>query len=442
MSDPSRRQIQNSQGRNRRLVPLLVATVVSVGFAAEAPAQAPDPGPGHCVANCGSGSGSASPSPPPRARNRDQPRTVQRKSRQPRSTQRQTHVAVRKWNRLYQRGVRALEAGRPEEAVRRFQKAARLVPRNANTWNALGVAYQRSGRLREASDAYRRALAIRPGVRYAATNLAALEERMRRRRLAQALRRENEAIRNLEHHIEGLERRLDGLRRQFGRIDRRFTDHHRDIEGWLSMGRAERERAWAAYRDLALDAVLDSLFDVTLRRNRKASHKVRSRLRELERRYSAHGASVRLEKAKAKLRKAQVDLLSERGVVELARELRRQESLVRAAHRAGTARRSEERLEALLDLVGALPSPPTTQLLIGSLRLGEATLFARFTGYHARRRIEQLLEVNEKDYRALTRLSEQYVDLVDARWRSKLDLMTRRQQVSRLTAALDGRSGR
>ena len=56
------------------------------------------------------------------------------------------------------RGDAALQAGRSAEAVAWLERAAQLLPSEAEAWNRLGLAYHQAGRLDEAAKAYGRAL--------------------------------------------------------------------------------------------------------------------------------------------------------------------------------------------------------------------------------------------------------------------------------------------
>ena len=56
------------------------------------------------------------------------------------------------------RGDAALNAGQPVEAIQWLERAAELLPSDAEVWNRLGLAYHQAGRLDEASKAYGRSL--------------------------------------------------------------------------------------------------------------------------------------------------------------------------------------------------------------------------------------------------------------------------------------------
>src|SRR5712692_4775069 len=56
-------------------------------------------------------------------------------------------------------GERAIGEGNLEGAVEQLQKATRLLPKNAQAWNHLGLAYHGSRQPAEALGAYRQALA-------------------------------------------------------------------------------------------------------------------------------------------------------------------------------------------------------------------------------------------------------------------------------------------
>ncbi len=59
-------------------------------------------------------------------------------------------------------GYDALVAGRNEEAIRWFRDALRYKPKMASYWFDLGIAYQRTGKTREAREAYQRAQQLEP----------------------------------------------------------------------------------------------------------------------------------------------------------------------------------------------------------------------------------------------------------------------------------------
>lgn len=59
-------------------------------------------------------------------------------------------------------GYDALVAGRNEEATRWFRDAVTYKPRMASYWFDLGIAYQRTGKTREAREAYQRAQQLEP----------------------------------------------------------------------------------------------------------------------------------------------------------------------------------------------------------------------------------------------------------------------------------------
>lgn len=69
-------------------------------------------------------------------------------------------------------GVYRSLAGQNAIAAIALEKAVELSPDNADALSRLGFAYQQSGRLREAEDAYRRALALAPGNDLARQGLA------------------------------------------------------------------------------------------------------------------------------------------------------------------------------------------------------------------------------------------------------------------------------
>ena len=71
-------------------------------------------------------------------------------------------------------GARLLREGRPEQAVQRLQEGVRLLPKNAQAWNYLGVAYHRAGRPADALKAYHQALALDRNLWAARFNLGCL----------------------------------------------------------------------------------------------------------------------------------------------------------------------------------------------------------------------------------------------------------------------------
>ncbi len=75
------------------------------------------------------------------------------------------------WNLL---GAIALRLNRPADAVGPFLKAAGAMPRNASFLNNLGIAYRGVGKLPEAEEVYRRALALQPDYPEAWFNLGNL----------------------------------------------------------------------------------------------------------------------------------------------------------------------------------------------------------------------------------------------------------------------------
>jgi Flp pilus assembly protein TadD len=76
---------------------------------------------------------------------------------------------------LYQSGTLALDQGEPQRAIRELEGAARLVPHASEIQNHLGLAYAEAGRVEEARQAFRRALALDCDNRAARENLAWIE---------------------------------------------------------------------------------------------------------------------------------------------------------------------------------------------------------------------------------------------------------------------------
>lgn len=80
--------------------------------------------------------------------------------------------------RLYrQHGYAAQQAGDPEEAVAKYQKAILLDPAYATAYNDLGVSYEALGHLERAKQAYLQCLEANPWYASAYANLAMLSER-------------------------------------------------------------------------------------------------------------------------------------------------------------------------------------------------------------------------------------------------------------------------
>ncbi len=68
-------------------------------------------------------------------------------------------------------GIVYARTGRPKEAEQAFLKAIELKPDSAPAYNQLGILYREAGRFKEARDAYEKALAIDPDYAYAHLNL-------------------------------------------------------------------------------------------------------------------------------------------------------------------------------------------------------------------------------------------------------------------------------
>ena len=67
-------------------------------------------------------------------------------------------------------------AGRLEEAAQHYREALAIRPKFAIGHNNLGLALQRLGRLEEAATHYRRALELRPDLTVAAQRLQKIEQ--------------------------------------------------------------------------------------------------------------------------------------------------------------------------------------------------------------------------------------------------------------------------
>ncbi|MFP3941043.1 MAG: sulfatase-like hydrolase/transferase [Thermoanaerobaculia bacterium] len=65
--------------------------------------------------------------------------------------------------RTLRRGVDLLQAGETQEALPMLERSAEAIPRSIDAWQFLGLAYQRTGRLAEAMDAYERAFDLSNG---------------------------------------------------------------------------------------------------------------------------------------------------------------------------------------------------------------------------------------------------------------------------------------
>lgn len=84
------------------------------------------------------------------------------------------------------RGDAALQAGQSEEAIRWLERAARLLPAEAEAWNRLGLAYHHASRLDDAEKAYQRALHFNRDLFDAHFNLGELHLEQGRHRDAEA----------------------------------------------------------------------------------------------------------------------------------------------------------------------------------------------------------------------------------------------------------------
>ena len=68
-------------------------------------------------------------------------------------------------------GERLIRAGKPADAIEPLKHATRLLPRNPQAWNHLGLAYHGAGRFQDAAGAYQRALTLDQGLSAARYNL-------------------------------------------------------------------------------------------------------------------------------------------------------------------------------------------------------------------------------------------------------------------------------
>jgi len=80
----------------------------------------------------------------------------------------------------YEKALKLLQNGRPEESATELEKAIALDPDYAEAHNDLGVAYIRLGRNPEAASEFRRAIALLPGESIPHSNLAWVLSAMRR----------------------------------------------------------------------------------------------------------------------------------------------------------------------------------------------------------------------------------------------------------------------
>ncbi len=71
-------------------------------------------------------------------------------------------------------GERLIRQGRFEQAIVRLEKGVRLLPKNAQAWNYLGLAYHTAGRADEATRAYQQALVLDRDLAAARYNLGCL----------------------------------------------------------------------------------------------------------------------------------------------------------------------------------------------------------------------------------------------------------------------------
>jgi Flp pilus assembly protein TadD len=81
--------------------------------------------------------------------------------------------------RLYQSGTAALDSGDSAQAIVELERAAELLPEASEVQNHLGLAYQASGRKRDAEIAFRRAVDLDCTNWAAVENLRVAEARAR-----------------------------------------------------------------------------------------------------------------------------------------------------------------------------------------------------------------------------------------------------------------------
>jgi Flp pilus assembly protein TadD len=84
--------------------------------------------------------------------------------------------------RLYQSGTNALDRGDSAQAIVELERAAELLPEASEVQNHLGLAYQASGRERDAEIAFRRAVDLDCANQAAVENLRVAETRAARER--------------------------------------------------------------------------------------------------------------------------------------------------------------------------------------------------------------------------------------------------------------------
>lgn len=95
--------------------------------------------------------------------------------------------------RTLRRAVDLLQAGDTQEALPMLERSAEAIPRSIDAWQFLGLAYQRTGRLEEAMDAYERAFDLSNGSPLLAEPMA---------RIALQLQRWDDAATFLELAVE------------------------------------------------------------------------------------------------------------------------------------------------------------------------------------------------------------------------------------------------
>jgi len=82
--------------------------------------------------------------------------------------------------RLYQSGTAALDRHEPQRAVADLERAAALAPEVSAIQNHLGLAYQDAGRPEDALRAFERAVALDCGNEAAVANLRAMRAHLER----------------------------------------------------------------------------------------------------------------------------------------------------------------------------------------------------------------------------------------------------------------------
>lgn len=127
------------------------------------------------------------------------------------------------------------ESGRPEAAVAWWREALRLDSGRARRWNDFGLVLQRLGRFAEAEDAFRRALALDPGLMVARQNLALIADRPVQDAEIAALARALAATTDEDARIRGLY--------ALGRLHERAGDYGAAVAALREANRLKRTRA-------------------------------------------------------------------------------------------------------------------------------------------------------------------------------------------------------